>query len=378
MSISRIKIDATRLYIIAWLFTQFGVLLASTEFVYISNEAIKIRFYLYAISGLLLMFKVFFFDRYRMRTLFAIAFILLLIGAISYHTLGVSLILHGAFLVSIKSVDLKRLVKADMAMRILFLVILFALSSSGIIYNYRDIISGRERISFGWLHPNVFGGHAITILVEYYYAYVDRISLKLLAFFLVYTAVLWHICASRTSIYSFLILILIVQLFRLKRIEKSRLVEYILKLIVIFCATISWIFVWLYYKGTVLGNIINNSLSSRLTYSLRFLKRYPITLLGEKIYTVSTREHIRQGIGAEIFDMIYIRMFIEYGLVFSILFLIIYTYLQYSLVNRGMIKESIIVLFFSLIGIANTGLLSPFSNISLMFFALVWGETCSV
>lgn len=361
------KLNSTGAYIAAWIVAQLSVLIASTEIVYTAIGANSVRYTMYAVAAVLLAVKMIILDRYKAKNLLMIIAAMILIGLVSYHALGFTLILHGAFLVSLKSVDLKKLIRTDLKLRIIVTVVLFLLAATGIINNYSAIINGSLKYAFGWLHPNNFAYQVVIIMIEAIYTSRKKIKVREIFAIIMVLMVLWVVCASRTTIYAFILFLTIYLMADNGKLISLSIFRFFLCSIMPICGMVSWLLVWLYSKGNSFAIKMDSILTSRLTYSVRFLGVYPMTFWGNEIHTVSTREHYLLGVRSEILDMSYIRLPLEYGIVFFVVFIILYMAIQIFLVKNDMYKEASIIAFFSLLGIASTGLLSPFSNFSLLF-----------
>lgn len=365
------KLNSTNVYIAAWVVAQLNVLLASSEIAYTALGTSSIRYTMYVIAAIFLSTKMIIFDKYKSKILLMIVAAMITIGLVSYHALGLTLILHGIFLVSLKAVYMKKLIKADMMLRIIVTAVLFLLAVIGIINNYSDVINGNLKYAFGWLHPNTFAYQIIAIIIEAIYISKKKVRIREILAIIAVLIALWIVCASRTTIYAFILFLIIYLMVDNGILINRKFFSFLLGSIIPICGIVSWLLVWLFSQGNSFAIKMNSILTSRLVYSVRFLGLYPINLWGNEIYTVSTREHYLLGVRSEILDMSYIRLLLEYGTVFFTMFLILYIVMQVTMVKNNRFREAAIVVYFSILGITSTGLLSPFSNFSLLFITFL-------
>ena len=97
-------------------------------------------------------------------------------------------------------------------------------------------------------------------------------------------------------------------------------------------------------------------------------KKYGFSLFGHKIVTISTERAKMLGIQAQIFDMGYVRLAVEYGiLIFAFFLLISVLGNKYAVQskNYGLLLAS---LYFSLTLIVETGGYNVINNITLILF----------
>lgn len=364
----------TRLYIIAWAIAQIFVILASSEIAYTFLGSNLIRYFSYGVAGLILVVKVLFFDKYTTGSWLLLFASTILISLVAYNALGLTLILHGAFLLSLKNVDIKKLIKVDVRIRMIVTSVLFILAITGVLNNYSDVINGNMKNAFGYQHPNSFAYQIITIIIELLYSRKEKIGARDIFIISGILIILWTVCASRTNIYSFIFFFIIFFLADKSFFNIHKMFKSLFLLAMPLCEIGSWIMAGLYSQGNRFAIKINSILTSRLAFSERFLDRYAISMFGNKIHTVSTRESIFLKTRTEILDMSYIRLLIEYGTIFFVVFLVLYLFIQLCLVKNHRYKEAAIVVYFSLLGIASTGFLSPFSNFSLLFITFLWED----
>lgn len=372
MYIAEYRINGTKIYKLAWSLAQITVLIGSSELIntILGNAIIRNSIYIFAIA--LLLTKVLFIDKYRIGTIVIILGVLVIIFAVSYKALGITLLLHWAFIVSARRIKLKRLIYRDVMIRISVMSILMILSVSGVINNYSAEINGSMKYAFGWLHPNSFALCWVLILVEW--LYLSEFRLTKLRFLTIVASILFLgiFCAGRTALYAFVGIFIISIAGAIKpRFQNSKFMKLVYYVSMPASTLISWILVLLYVKGYQIAKIADSFMTSRLSYAKSYLIQYGVSLFGSRIETVSTREHILYKTWARILDMSYIRLPIEYGLIYSVLLFVYYIILQALLVKRKMFNEAIVVVFFSIIGIASTSYLSPFSNFSMLFLWIV-------
>lgn len=373
----RLVLNGTTLYVIAWVMAQFNLLLKASEF-QLMPAGIRLLHYfdiiMFPCVCVALAVKMFFIDRYSPKSLLLILFSMTVVYIVSSSSMGIMLILYALFLVSIKNVNLYKLIRTDMKVRILVLVSLFVLSVLGVINNFSSEINGNLKYAFGWSHPNSFAFQILIIILEGIYTHKSKLKFKDLFIVGSMMVLLWTICANRTAIYAFAVFIVLYVFAQKGYIERVKILRYMLILITPICGVVSWLLVWFYTTGSRFAETINSIITERLALAVQFLGMYPITLWGTKIETISTREAIIRGTRTQILDMSYVRLPLEYGIVFFLIFLALFFAIQIILIRRKKYREAAITAFFALMGITSNSLLTPFSNISFLFVGLIIGS----
>lgn len=369
-----LTVNSTNIYISAWVLAQKCILLKSSEIQLTPSGASFISYidiFVWYFSFAVLLLKAVFKDKYSPSNILVEFGIFVLVYIVARASVGSTLVLYGLFVISLKNVDLKMLLKADMKTRLIVLLSLFLLSITGVINNFSSTIGGNLKYSFGWSHPNSFAFQILVIAIEYIYIYKKKLKLKDVIVLSTIIFALILVSANRTAILSFVVFAILYLLAENGKLEHSKIVRKILVLITPICGILSWLLVYLYTSGNAFVKELNEILTGRLGLSVEFLRLYPISLWGTKIETVSTRQALLYGTQTHILDMSYIRLPLEYGVVFFALFIILFIAIQIKLEKCKMYKELIITVFFSLVGIASNSLLNPFSNISFLFIIML-------
>ena len=362
-----IRISRKSIFLTAWtIMLIYTLFVQSSEFKYILPNS-KLRLICSVTALILLLTKMVFFDRFKLSALLLILATVALAFIVSYKSAETKLALYICFIVAASGIDLEDIVKVDIKIRTAALIILMLCSSLGIISNYSRIINETLKIAFGWLHPNAFCGSVVLVVMEWIYLKWERFSFRHLFVITPIFVFLFFFSESRTTLYSSLFVIIWVLLKKKdSRLVSSRLMERIYKWITPLMAALSWAMLYLYMEKTKLGLILNEWLSTRLNWSQKYLLRYGVSLWGSNIETVSTHESEISGRARQIFDMAYIRLPIEYGIVYSVFFLLSFVMIARFLVNNNKNRELMLVLYFSLVGIGSTTTINIFNNYMLL------------
>lgn len=172
---------------------------------------------------------------------------------------------------------------------------------------------------------------------------------------------MYSFVGSRTGYACVLLLIVSILFFKIKRVQNSIVVKYLVITSPIICTLFCFLTAWNYGKYDFL-EILNMMLQGRVYLSNAFLDKYGVSVLGQ---------HIAEGeIQGEFWclDSAYMDMIISEGLVFTVLWLVITcTVIKFMYERKRFVEVSILIMY-TVYGISETFLPNCFLNISIFLY----------
>lgn len=290
----------------------------------------------------------------------------------TYFTSGKEGFLFSALaIVGIKNVSTNKIYKLTGCIGLIIFGSKVLLSSLGIIEQYsRDIIryDGKswmyvKRIGLGYEYSNIMYVILFTLICIYIYIYYDKLNnLGLLMLFSIFFIV-YKFSYCRTGFMCGIILLLLIFLQKNLNIFRFRIVKLISSWSYILCFAVNFLTSYYYEPNNIFFAKLNSLLSGRLALGKQFLDIYKIKLFGQKIvYNTSSNDYM-------VLDATYINMLLSYGLVATIIFLIVNTYLIRKLLKHNKIIEVILLVSYSVYGLSETFLPNLFLNMSMIFLS---------
>lgn len=323
-----------------------------------------------ASTVLLLMVSVVFIEKYSFRSIFAIIISVGIFALSSVKSNSQQILMVILFALSAKdNIKAEKFVRYDFILRIVLVLFVLFSVSMGIIENVRVEISGYEKYSFGFVHVNIFGMLIGSIFAEFIMLFYDKINWKHAVVFFASLFCLYKIGISRTSIIAMGLTFVLLFFVRNARVNKFIRKHY--KLISSFPVFISagcCFLAVIYTKSNSLLRMLDKLLSTRLYWAHHFYMKHGFSLFGSKITTISTERAKQLGVQAQIFDMGYVRLAVEYGiLIFAFFILVSVLGNKYSIQSRkfGLLLASF---YFSLTLIIETGGYNVVNNFTLILF----------
>jgi len=288
--------------------------------------------------------SVIFFEKYSLKQIIFLLFILL-IGILCFlfkrENWLYFFIISLSFVKSYDEKTFKRLLFTFCA------VILFTVFSNrvGIINQYVMLRGDINRYSFGFLHPNILGAISMTTIFLYVYlksGYLSKISYC--ALFLSIYAV-YYFTESRSSVFMTSLFLLACLIKQNKKIDKIQAAIGIFIPITFFMT--SYIFSKNYQINTSIYYYLDKILSSRISLAHSYLIQYPVRAFGNSISFIGTYESsITYGTTATILDNAYIRFLLVDGWVITLVLLILLTGVQLrNYLNKDYLLSTILTFF---------------------------------
>lgn len=367
------RIGKEQLFLCGWaLVLIYYLFINSSELAYIA--VLKESRLLFFIVIEVLWFRVILLDRYSGKTLIMIALCSCIIAIMAYITSDSQVpILTVTFIVAAKRIDIEKFIRFDFKIRTLIFIMLLLLSLTNIIDNYATLINGVYKYAFGWKHPNTCASTLILIALEL--MYIKYENFKLRHWFLVVSilAFISIFCAARTSMFAFVIVCIWFLLVQNKKIYTGivkKLCESIFVPLYPIMFAVSFILVELYRLNIPFVKRVDAYMTHRLLFANYYLAEYGFSLFGQTISVVGSRDAALLGDSYVGLDMAFISMAIHSGVLYSILFIVLYTIIIYNLLKKEKYKELLFVFFFAFVGLASTAMLMFYRNYSIIFIWL--------
>ncbi|MEE8832092.1 MAG: hypothetical protein SOI57_01840 [Leuconostoc gelidum] len=329
-------------------------------------------YYLYSMFFLILVQIVIFFSQGH--TFYEIAeamliFSLFSIGTFSYRDItplfGV-LTLLSARLVKI---SLKKVITIDFIFRLILLVLVVVLWSSGYLLDSqftRNVSDGIIlRHTYGFANPNTFGLFMVAILGEGIYLFWNRGRLSVHVLFSI--VILYGINKVTDSRSALIIGFLLISLLLLHRILLKINLTF-LSWIPIITFSISAFFANFVNKNSLLWIKLDDVLSNRLLFNSFFWETTPKSLFGHRIVQVTNEQALNSYglLTGKILTNFYLTIFLGFGFVGIIIVLYLFTYTIRTLLKNGLHLEVIIFSLYLVLGLIENSVLNIFINWSLL------------
>lgn len=268
--------------------------------------------------------KLFYFDKltFKRVVFLGVVFTILIISTIVSHT--TAMFLSVLVILCSGGVDFDRIVRVNLYLILSILVISVLLNLSGFISSATRVRTslGTTRTSLGFNHPNTLAMVVFLIVADYLYLNRSR-GVKKLLFPILATAFSFFFTYSFTAIVLMTILIAVV-FFQTILERKNQLTKKRLRLIVIIVLIVFVGFILFFWNNPNL--LVNEfrTFRSRFTLSRKYINAYGISLFGHKIAIGSYVYMEGYGFSYGFLDNGIIRILVELGIVFFILFFGLY------------------------------------------------------
>jgi len=316
-------------------------------------------FLTFAAAGFLFLIYKLVSTRYEYRELFVMAILGALAIFIYYNTQKEGGVLSLIALIGLKGVDTRRLLKLSFYIRLLTYLLLVFLASFDIIANslITDVRGDNTviRNSMGYSHPNQFHLAFIILLLLVIYLYYERLT-ALPIFLLGALNYLVYIRSySRTSaLIGFMAIVLMIW-FRSNFFNKLK--NAVCIGIIPASFLISIIPALMYDKIPHMWEI-DRLLQWRFTFSRHYLNSYNLNLFGNNL-----------NADPIVLDSGYVELIINYGLIFTFLFVTAYMVLIFRFIKKKMYRELLFIVCFSIYGLTESFIPNLFVNLSMIFFS---------
>jgi len=186
-----------------------------------------------------------------------------------------------------------------------------------ITYDVMKNISYASGNSLGTGHSNVIAALLLNLSLLHTYNYLKEKSSIAVLYILAVAGVVWKITNSRTSTILLVSFAIMLVIYNITLKSHTQIILNALKILIIIVIIGS---VYLMINNGQFHYIRDTSFSVRFSQANIILQQYGVNLFGSKIEFISTIEASKLGIVALILDNAYLRLFLYYGIVPTILF----------------------------------------------------------
>lgn len=359
------------IFFLTWFiyFLSYTLLILS-ELSYMYNVH-NIYLYIRTCCFVFLVFDIFKTVFYKKNILFII-FISVTVVLASLFARSLSFFSTLLFSVAFIKIDFNRFIKVDLFTKLFSCLTVITLCLFKVVDNYTVTINGVYKRSLGFGHPNTLGLFIAIIVIEYFYIKFDQLNLGDYIFAIACIGLLNAIGTSRTVLLLLPLFLVIIFLLHNHRLQRFLLGNVGMKLAMIFPAMIAascYLLSYLYDNSNTVLFALNRLMTTRLHWSNFYLMDYGISLFGTKISPVTSRMASMQGsTSSNSFDMAYVRMGVQYGIIMFFLFIIALVIIQkYAIMSKNWPLLACNI-YFILLGIVENHLYSSAMNIFLLLY----------
>lgn len=315
------------------------------------------------LAYILLLIKITYKENIKHLIVYSIIIILALIAYInSKMTEYLTLVL---IVIATKDIDVKNVIKfafifwaLALFIHIFTYLLMMIFNPSSIIITQRGDIN---RYSFFFGHPNSFAAVVAWTNIMYLYLKYEKINLLDYIITILISVFIYLVPNSRTSAILLLFFVLLIFLFK----KNNKVVKKIGKVSIPLTAIVMYIFIFNYYNYPIIAKI-DEALNARIIQALAIYENYGITLLGMYIPLGQEMKILyKYGLTSLTIDSAYYSLLFNYGIINTVIFLIIYT----KLCLKRDIKEKkvLFLVIWALYAVTETLALNPLLCFPLLF-----------
>ena len=263
-------------------------------------------------------------------------------------------------IIGMKKINIKKVTKAMCITLTISYVLFILFNVIGLVPWTNAIKTGNDRteykmLSLGTQHGNPLYLLFFCILSTYLYSNIDKYSWKHFIILLAITILAYAAFKSRTGF--LLSLIMLLGALIVRRIKNlNRVICFLIKFFP-FIMVIGVTLLSTTLFDTALAQIMDKVITNRLTCANFYLEHYGVSLLPRYI-----TEYI-------VFDNMYAFMLVEYGIIFSIIYCLLYTNTLGKLLKNKKYVEVLMILLYGLYAYCEKGFLKIFCNFPMLFIA---------
>lgn len=361
------RLSYKNLFYTIWAFySAFSILTSSTELAYMYNFNTIIK-YTYTAIVLMLGF-LYIYPLKLTKKLFVLHVLFVcLITLIEISITEKNLIIISLFIMCFRNIKFREMIKFDFVIKLYILLFVLLLYWLGEIDGYEVVINGIYKQSFGFGHPNTFSIYVYTMLLELIYLRFNKMNFLDIGVFIGVGVLILKIGGGRSSGYTYFAILVVTMICKFfPKIYQTKISALIFTVITPIAAVMSFVLAKLYVLNNEFAVALNTLTTGRLRLSAIFLNKYSLKLFGQEIETLGTRRAILNHTNSMILDCAYIKCGLKYGLIFLIILCISYSLFLRKSIKDGNITDALFALFFVVIGIAESYLLAPVFNLSLL------------
>lgn len=308
-------------------------------------------------------------NKYTVKEFIIIVALILLGGINLLFSKKTTVLISIIAIVFAKNISFDKLIRIVFNVRVISFISVITWSLLGIVENvksYRILESGEilTRYSLGFSHPNTTYLNFFILILLYLYIYFDK--LKWINYFviIILAQLMYMITDSRTGYIIVVLSIIMTIMLKNNKLINNNIIKIIIQITPIICGLVSILGGKLYDSSNMIFKIVDDLLSGRLQLSNRFLNNYNIKPFGQRIIEGSdiNGSYLRIDNG-------YISLFLAYGFVIFIMYIIFQTLILRKYINEFRYKEILLIIIFSLYGLTEVYIYNVFINISLLFMS---------
>lgn len=326
----------------------------------------------------ILVFKIFFYDRYQFSTNVIIGTCLLLAIIVWWRTKSNLILAVASLVLAMKGVDFDRVVCLSLQLNFWLLVAVIACAVTGIISNLAFAAAERgTRYALGVIYPTDFAARVLYILLADAYLNYQSLTWRRYAIYAVIAVAVKQVTDARLNFACMLLMIPVLAFAKYAETQRSQNKQSsIAKLISIY-----WVATPVLAATALFGTIlfdpanqievqIDHLLSGRLTFGHMATEKYPLTLLGQPVVEHGFGNNIslfRNGAAHYMFiDSSFVRLFTVYGMITAVIIIGVMMYISIKQTHYGHYALPAILLIVTLSAVVEQHLLEPTYNIWLL------------
>lgn len=287
------------------------------------------------------------------------------------------LLIISIVVLSSSQVNFKEIVKIDFLTRLAgvtstILLYFIGITKDFIMYRIDQTTNMIEiRHSLGFIHPNTLSIHIFIIVIAYIYLRNKQLKITeyILLFGIIY--IFGEITGSRTATISIVIISLFLSLNKIICLKNKKIIKFILMYSTLICTMVSFIFTLLYKYDIELINKINEILTGRIKSASYFFDTYGFSLLGQDVHLVSIVQFQQTSDQMRILDNLYMSLGIRSGIIFLIIYNLLYFKLNKLLVENEYWCEVIFIFAIAIYGFVEKIAISPEANFTAILLSLI-------
>ncbi len=252
-------------------------------------------------------------------------------------------------LVAMRNINADKAIKCIMFAVSVFYAVVVLLSLVGIIPDWQHTRNGTVRHALGFHYPTDTYSIYLSIVLMYIYSYRKFLNYAVLTSLAIANFVLYYLTDGRLSfvLVSFALLFAFCYKFinrfkrvtvLLKKLISKQFVKWFVIITPVIFTILAFALILIYNSNNGVGDKLNSILSDRLLYASNALENYPVRFFGAEVEWVGWGSLNFIDDGAEFVynyvDISYIRMLFDYGIVASLLILLLYVLLVRDLYNN--------------------------------------------
>ncbi len=351
-----------------FIFLFFSIICYESEFAYSYNLKYITNYFPYAV--IILLIPIILNTRVILNRVSTIIICALAIVISMYHSGSITFLWIMLFALAFGNIEFDRFIKFDFRIRLAILIFILLMSWAGVIDNYVVVINEVKKQSLGFSHPNTLGIYSVVLVVEYLYIHFENLNIKQYVSLFAIWFLLLYIGTSRAAVFLLLFIIvftLVNKKHNGKMLFKVKLFNLIVSVLPLILASFCYLMATLYDRKKQIWVVINDLLTTRITWANYYYENYGVSLFGTAINPISARTAAIKGLSmSNSFDMGYVRIGVEFGFFVLLIFILAQIKLQKYIVNNNYLALLICNMFFLLLGIVENKMYSINFNVFLL------------